>query len=104
MRPNLYNTVGGLRTTTLPGARSAFKNAAVTSREAMVLNLDEAAQDWINLNIHVSRSVVVIFPYVSYNSDLVFLRFDGEDNFCWQLDEILPLKLSLLLESCPLLR
>ena len=65
MRPNLYNTVGGLRTTTLPGGRSAFKNAAVTSREAIVLNLDEAAQDKMNLNIHVSRSVVVIFPYVS---------------------------------------
>ena len=65
MRPNLYNTVGGLRTTTLPGGRSAFNNAAVTSREAIVLNLDEAAHDKINLNMHVSRSVVVIFPYVS---------------------------------------
>ena len=63
MRPSLYNTVGGLRTT-LPGGRSAFTNAAVTSREAMVLNLDEAAQDKMNLNIHVSRSVVVIVPYV----------------------------------------
>ena len=65
MRPSLYNTVGGLKTTTLPGGRSAFKNAAVISREAMVLNLDEAAQDKMILNIQVSRSVVVIFPYVS---------------------------------------
>ena len=65
IRPSLFNTVGGLRTTILPGGRSAFKNAAVTSREAIVLNLDEAAQDKINLNIQVSRSVVVIFPYVS---------------------------------------
>ena len=65
MRPSLYSTVGGLTTTTLPGKRSAFKNAAVTSREAIVLNLDEAAQDRMNLNIRVSRSVVVIFPYVS---------------------------------------
>ena len=31
----------------------------------MVLNLDEAAQDKMNRNIQVSRSVVVIFPYVS---------------------------------------
>ena len=65
MRPSLYNTVGGLKTTTLPGGRSALRNAAVTSREAMVLHLDEAAQDRMNLNIQVSRYVVVIFPDVS---------------------------------------
>ena len=77
----------------------------------MVLSLDEAAQDKMNLNIQVSRSVVVIFPYVSlvwFSQATILilysLRFDGEDNFCWQLDVILPLKLSLLLESCFLLR
>ena len=57
--------VGGRRTTTLPGGRSALRNAAVTSREAMILNLEDAAQDKMSLNIQVSRSVVVIFPYVS---------------------------------------
>ena len=31
----------------------------------MVLNLEDAAQDKMNLNIQVSKSVVVIFPSVS---------------------------------------
>ena len=65
----------------------------------MVLNLDEAAQDKMNLNIQAPRCVVVIFPYVSLVW-LLFFWFDGEDNLCWQLNVILPLKLSLLLESC----
>ena len=80
MRPNLYNTVGCLKTTTLPGGRSALRNAAVTSK-AMVLNLDEAAQDRMNLNIQVSRSVVVIFLYVSLvwlpQATILILYFSG---------------------------
>ena len=34
-----------------------------------------------------------------HNADLAFFRLDGEDNFCWQLNVILPLELSLLLEG-----
>ena len=47
----------------------------------MVLNLDEAAQDRMSLNIHVSRSVVVIFPYVSLvwfpQATILILCFSG---------------------------
>ena len=47
----------------------------------MVLNLDEAAQDRMNLNMQVSRSVVVIFPYVSLvwlpQATILILYFSG---------------------------
>ena len=80
----------------------------------MVLNLDDVAQDKMYLNTQVSKSVVVIFPYVSLvlalqatmrtAADLAFFRFGRKHNLCWQLNVILPLKLSLLLESSLFLR
>ena len=103
MTPNLYKMVGGLRTTILPRGKSALRNAGVTSREPMVLNLDDDAHDKRYLNIQVSKSVVVIFPYVSLvcfpQATMRTLYFSGlivKTNLCWQLDVILPLKLSPL--------
>ena len=101
----MYNAVGGLRTATRPGVRSALRNAAVTSRKASVLSLEEPGQDESqhtgvqicggDLSICVSCLVAT-----GHNTDLVFFWFDGEVYLCWQLDVILPPKLSLLLESC----
>ena len=60
-RPSLYRIVGGLKMTMQPGDRSAFRNAAVTSKDAKTFLLAEQPQERRNLSIQASRSVVAVF-------------------------------------------
>ena len=70
-----------------------------------MLNLDDApGQDepqhtGIQICGDDLRVCVSCLVTTGHNADLVPLRFDGERNLYWQLDVILPLKLSLLLKS-----
>ena len=54
--------VGGLDTTTLPGGKGAFKNAAETSSDATACSEEDAPQDRGYLIMAVSRSVVDTLP------------------------------------------
>ena len=48
--------------TILPGGSSAFRKAAVMSKEAILFFLLEQAHDMMNLNMAESMSVVVVLP------------------------------------------
>ena len=52
--------------TTLPGGSSAFRNAAVISKDARELSGDDAAHERIKRSIAESRSVVDVRLYVSW--------------------------------------
>ena len=77
---------GGLSTTTRFLGKAALRKAAVTSSEAMAKSGKDAPHESKNRSIAASRSEVEILPKISEvilpqatNSDLVFVRFDGED-------------------------
>ena len=88
--------------TTLPGGSSAFRNAAVISKDARELSGDDAAHERIKRSIAESRSVVDVRPYVSWvwfpQATILRVWFDRPDYFCRQLHILVPLGLRIVLQ------